>query len=90
MFFPENPDLSQHPIPVNLESVLYHSQQLVQVRKYCIAKDNNQHLQVRNPEGINNEYINSGTYELEIATKRHPCKIQHGPLYDPKMERIKK
>ena len=45
---------------------------------------------VRNPEGINNEYINSGKYELEIATKRHPCKIQHGPLYDPKMERIKK
>ena len=45
---------------------------------------------VKLPEGINKEYINSGKYELEIATKRHPCKIQHGPLYDPKMERIKK
>ena len=45
---------------------------------------------VRNPEGVDNEYLKSGTYELEIATIRHPCKLQNGPLYDPKMERVRK
>jgi 4-methylaminobutanoate oxidase (formaldehyde-forming) len=45
---------------------------------------------VRNPGGVDNDYINSGTYELEVAAVRHSCKLQHGPLYDPKMERIRK
>jgi len=44
---------------------------------------------VRNPEGVDNEYFISGTYELEVATVRHSCKLQLGPLYDPKMERVR-
>ena len=45
---------------------------------------------VRNLGGVDNDYINSGTYELEVAAVRHSCKLQHGPLYDPKMERVRK
>jgi len=44
---------------------------------------------VSNPEGVDNEYFISGTYELEVATVRHSCKLQLGPLYDPKMERVR-
>ena len=45
---------------------------------------------LRNAEGVDSDYINSGTYELEVAAVRHSCKLQHGPLYDPKMERVRK
>ena len=45
---------------------------------------------LRNPEGVDSHYINTGTYELEVAAVRHPCKLQFGPLYDPKMERVRK
>jgi 4-methylaminobutanoate oxidase (formaldehyde-forming) len=44
---------------------------------------------VRNPDGVSTEYLNSGSYELEVATRRVPCDLHHGPLYDPKMERVK-
>ncbi len=45
---------------------------------------------LRNPEGVDSHYINTGTYELEVAAVRHPCILQLGPLYDPKMERVRK
>jgi glycine cleavage system aminomethyltransferase T/glycine/D-amino acid oxidase-like deaminating enzyme len=44
---------------------------------------------IRNLGGVDADYINAGQYELEIATKRHKCSVHLGPLYDPKMERIK-
>ncbi len=44
---------------------------------------------VRNPEGVTTEYLESGAYELEVATRRVPCGIHLRPLYDPKMERVK-
>ena len=44
---------------------------------------------VHNPKGVDDEFLNSGTYELEVAAVRLPCKLQLGPLYDPKMERVR-
>ena len=44
---------------------------------------------VRNPDGVDDTYLQSGQYELEVATVRVPCRIALAPLYDPKMERIK-
>jgi 4-methylaminobutanoate oxidase (formaldehyde-forming) len=44
---------------------------------------------VRNAEGVDRDYLASGRYELEVACERVPAKIHFGPLYDPKMERIK-
>lgn len=44
---------------------------------------------VRANEVIDRDHVLSGEYELEVATDRVPCKVQLGPLYDPKMERVK-
>ncbi len=44
---------------------------------------------VRNKQGVDKDYLLSGRFELEVATVRTPCQIHLGPLYDPKMERIK-
>jgi 4-methylaminobutanoate oxidase (formaldehyde-forming) len=44
---------------------------------------------VRRASGVDRDYLLAGRYELEVATERVPCAIHLGPLYDPKMERIK-
>ena len=44
---------------------------------------------VRNPKGVDLEYLISGNYELEIANVSYPCKLQLAPLYDPKMEQVR-
>jgi 4-methylaminobutanoate oxidase (formaldehyde-forming) len=44
---------------------------------------------VRNGEGVDRDYLTSGRYELEVACERVAAEIHLGPLYDPKMERIK-
>ncbi len=44
---------------------------------------------VRNPDGVDDDFLFGGDYELEVATERIPCRIHRGPLYDPKMERVK-
>ncbi|UWS06803.1 GcvT family protein [Phaeobacter inhibens] len=44
---------------------------------------------IRNPDGVDPDYVLSGDYKLEVATQRVPCKVQLGPLYDPSMSRVK-
>jgi 4-methylaminobutanoate oxidase (formaldehyde-forming) len=44
---------------------------------------------VRRPQGLSREYLLAGHYELEVATERVACRIHLGPLYDPKMQRVK-
>jgi 4-methylaminobutanoate oxidase (formaldehyde-forming) len=44
---------------------------------------------VRRAEGVTRDYLLAGHYQLEVATERVPCRIHLGPLYDPKMERVK-
>lgn len=44
---------------------------------------------VRHAEGVTEDYLTSGTYELEVATQRIPCEIHTEPLYDPTMSRVK-
>jgi len=44
---------------------------------------------VRNAAGVDRDYLSSGRYELEVATERIACTLQAGPLYDPKMLRVK-
>ena len=44
---------------------------------------------VRNQAGVDRDYLESGSYELEIAGERHPCDLQLQPLYDPKMQKMK-
>lgn len=44
---------------------------------------------VRNPEGVTEDFVLSGTYELDVAMTRIPCTVSLKPLYDPSMSRIK-
>ncbi len=55
---------------------------------YTVAK-NIGYGYVRDEAGVDIEYLKAGTYELEVATQRTPCTLHLGPLYDPKMERVK-
>ena len=40
-------------------------------------------------DGVDAEFVKSGSYELEIAGERHAAKASLRPLYDPKSERMK-
>ncbi|MDH3473409.1 MAG: FAD-dependent oxidoreductase [Rhodospirillales bacterium] len=44
---------------------------------------------VRSPDGVADEFLYGGNYELEVATERVPCVIRREVLYDPKGERVK-
>ncbi|MFQ5466855.1 MAG: glycine cleavage T C-terminal barrel domain-containing protein, partial [Kiloniellaceae bacterium] len=44
---------------------------------------------VRNDDGVDDEFLYGGAYEMEVATERVPCRIHRGALYDPKMTRIR-
>ena len=56
---------------------------------YTVAK-NIGYGYVRNANGVDQDYLLSGEYELEVATERVSCEIHLKPLYDPKMEQVKK
>ena len=40
-------------------------------------------------DGVDDAFLEAGSYELEVAGKRVPCAFRPGPLYDPRMERVK-
>ncbi len=44
---------------------------------------------VRNPDGVDREFVMSGSYELDVALTRMPCQVHMEPLYDPSMNKIK-
>ncbi|MCB1501431.1 MAG: aminomethyltransferase family protein, partial [Bauldia sp.] len=44
---------------------------------------------VRNPDGVDDDYLSSGRYELEVATVRVPAALHMAPLYDPENAKVK-
>jgi 4-methylaminobutanoate oxidase (formaldehyde-forming) len=44
---------------------------------------------VRNKGGVSEDYMTSGSYEMEVASERFPAKLHLGALYDPAGARIK-
>ena len=44
---------------------------------------------VRHPDGVTRDFVESGSYELEVGTERVPCEVHMTPLYDPAMTRVK-
>jgi sarcosine dehydrogenase len=44
---------------------------------------------VRNQDGVDRDYLQSGSYELEVAGERISCELLLQPIYDPKMTRMK-
>lgn len=43
----------------------------------------------RNASGLDEAFLKTGIYELEVAAERHPCTLHLAPLYDPRGERIR-
>jgi sarcosine dehydrogenase len=39
--------------------------------------------------GVTEEFVLSGSYELDVAMRRVPCSVSMKPLYDPQMLRVK-
>jgi sarcosine dehydrogenase len=44
---------------------------------------------VRQPQGLDEDYLRDGKYQLEVATERIDCNLHLAPLFDPEMKRIK-
>ena len=44
---------------------------------------------IRHPDGLDKEFILSGSYELDVADQRVPCQVHLGALYDPRSERVR-
>jgi sarcosine dehydrogenase len=44
---------------------------------------------VRNPTGLDVDYVRAGRYELVVANERLPAAVQLEPLYDPQNLRVK-
>ena len=44
---------------------------------------------MRSGNGVSDDFLYGGTYELEVVDERVPCTIRRGPLYDPEMKRVK-
>lgn len=44
---------------------------------------------VRNPDGVSDDYLSSGSYELVVAAEKTPATIHFGPMVDPAMDKIK-
>jgi sarcosine dehydrogenase len=44
---------------------------------------------VRHPGGVTEDFVLSGSYELEVASERVPAQVTLEPLYDPKNLRVK-
>jgi 4-methylaminobutanoate oxidase (formaldehyde-forming) len=43
---------------------------------------------VRGDGGVDRAYLEQGSYELEVARERAPCRLRFGPLYDPGRKKI--
>ena len=41
-------------------------------------------------DGVTQDWLASGHWEIEVACERHPARVQLQPWYDPKNERIKR
>ncbi len=39
--------------------------------------------------GVDEDFVNSGSYEIEVACRRFPAKVSLVPLYDPENKKIK-
>jgi glycine cleavage system aminomethyltransferase T len=44
---------------------------------------------VTHPDGVDAAFVNSGSYEIEVAGQRYPASASLKPMYDPKSERTR-
>jgi 4-methylaminobutanoate oxidase (formaldehyde-forming) len=44
---------------------------------------------VEHEDGVNANFVNAGSYEIEVACERIPARVSLRPFYDPKSERVR-
>lgn len=44
---------------------------------------------VSSPDGVTSDFLNGGTFEVEVACERHLAQVQLRPFYDPGNERVR-
>jgi 4-methylaminobutanoate oxidase (formaldehyde-forming) len=44
---------------------------------------------VRNTDGVSDDYLKAGRYELVVAAEKTPATLHFGPMFDPAMDKIK-
>ncbi len=44
---------------------------------------------LRHAAGVDRDFVESGSYELEVRTRRFPARVSLSPLYDPKNLRVR-
>ena len=44
---------------------------------------------IRHPGGVTEDFVRSGTYQLEVASTRIPAQVHLSPMYDPQNLRVK-
>jgi 4-methylaminobutanoate oxidase (formaldehyde-forming) len=44
---------------------------------------------VNRAEGVTNDYVNGGSYEIEVAGEMIPARASLRPMYDPAGERVR-
>jgi len=44
---------------------------------------------VRNADGVSDDFLTSGSYELVVANERFPARLELGPILDPANDRVK-
>jgi glycine cleavage system T protein len=44
---------------------------------------------IEHADGVSDEFVESGTYEIEVACEKVPARASLRPFYDPKSERVK-
>ena len=81
------------------EPLLYHNEPVYrdgEIVGYLTSGNYGHHLgraiglgYVSHPDGVDADFVKSGSYEIEIACERVPAQASLRPLYDPKGERVK-
>ncbi len=81
------------------EPLLYHNEPVYrdgEIVGYITSGNYGHHLgraiglgYVSHPDGVDADFVKSGSYEIEIACERVPAQASLRPLYDPKGERVK-
>ncbi|MCH9012678.1 MAG: FAD-dependent oxidoreductase [Proteobacteria bacterium] len=81
------------------EPLLYHNEPVLrdgEMVGYLTSGNYGHHLgraiglgYIGHPDGVDADFVDSGSYEIEVAGERFAARASLRPLYDPKAERVK-
>ena len=81
------------------EPLIYHNEPIYrdgEIVGYITSANYGHHLgraiglgYVSHADGVDADYVNAGSYEIEVACERVPARASLRPMYDPKSERMR-